>query len=669
MPEITLFDKNMAVFAREFPAVHEELAAIVEPLSSPVIRDGVAVDINLGNGVLYRGDGRELAREQVDAFFAAPGRIGYLKHEGVTGDSLVSRALFSELMDSLKRHGVGSLRREPVERSGFLIVFGVGLGHHLPLLVEKAQVRHVVLVEAVAEFLLASAHAIDWQELCDAAAAKGVTLHLILGRTGEGLAKKVDKVVETHGPALLDGGYLYRHYPFFALDEAYHRVVEEVPRQMIAMGYYEDERKMFRNAATNLHKTAFRLVEGEFRVVQNVPAFIIGSGPSLDECMEYIREWRDHAVVFSCGSSLQPCLKAGIVPDFHVELENITAVYDMLLHIGELHPEVFANGRFTKKLPLIASATVNPRVPPLFEDVYYFFRDTSSSTTSFGQNVKTMVGVGPNVSNTAIACAARLGFREMYLFGMDCGWRDSSNQHSHNTAYHTSEQFKNWKVSGEHKRPGNFGGEIETDMILDWSRDMMERKFRAFGCTVFNCSDGAAIRGAVPKLAEALDFSGRDFDRENLMEELRQGSPYFGPGDFLRDHDVARYVAEVDGYRAAIMALVDEAIDKQWGFWDFHDMVWPLYLAAPTSEYRHISVLFHCATIGMLKTAVFFLNRIEDEEARRKVTMDFFTCFRRLHEEFLTEGRQITEEIVTMVGGGPEPEWTSGLPMVPGTTY
>lgn len=669
MSELSLLERNLAFFEREFPDVHRQVTNIPAPLSKPVFVDGVAVDIDLGSGPLYRGDARELAKEQAGAFLASPFRIGYKNHEGTVGDSLVARDLFTSLKDSLTRHGVDTLKRIPVAKSGYLVVFGVGLGYHLPQLVEGLTVRDVIITEAIAEFMLASAQAIDWQALHEACEKSGKKLHVLLERGPRELAKMIDMVIEGRGTPMLDGSYFYRHYPIFTLDEAYKAIVEGIPRQMISLGYYEDERKMIRNAATNLHKTGFRLIEGDFRVITDVPAFIIGSGPSLDQSIEDIKRVRDQVVLFTCGSSLQACLKAGIVPDFHVELENVTAVYDMLTHIGERNPHVYQNGRFDKSIRLIASVTLNPRVPPLFEEVYFFFRDTSSSTTSFGEKVKVMTGVGPNVSNTAVACAARLGFTEMYLFGMDCGWRDESAQHSKDTPYSTSERFKDWKARAEVRLPGNFGGEVESDLILNWSRDMLEQKIRAFSCKVFNCSDGALINGAAPKLPEALDFGDRHFDRDKLIDAIRRGSPRFEAGEFLRDHDVKRYVGQVDAYRADIMAIIDKAQQDKLSFDEFHDLVWAMYRNVRTSPYRHISVLFHCASVGMIKSAAFFMNRVEDDAKRALVLEDFYAAFRRLHEEMLTEGRQIMEEIATMVEGGPEPEWTNGLPMVPGTTY
>jgi hypothetical protein len=54
---------------------------------------------------------------------------------------------------------------------------------------------------------------------------------------------------------------------------------------------------------------------------QNVPVFIIGSGPSLDESLPFIKENKERAILISCGSAISALHKHGITPDIEVQIE------------------------------------------------------------------------------------------------------------------------------------------------------------------------------------------------------------------------------------------------------------------------------------------------------------------------------------------------------------
>jgi hypothetical protein len=668
MTKSDLYRKNVDFLSRTFPAYAQHLGAVSGDTVTPIFADGIAIDIQVGTQRLYNGDARAVAAAQVEPFLAKPARVGY-DAKSFSTDSLVSRDLFERLRNGMGEYGLTVVPSAPVGRSGYMLIFGIGLGYHLRPLIEAVDVDHVIVIEVVGEFYDASCHAIDWPELQELCAARGAKLHVIVTPSPYIASADTIEIVEYEGAVLLDGAYCFRHYPLWALDEAYRRTINELPRQIIARGYYEDERKMIRNAVTNLHKCDFYLAEGSFRTRTMVPAFFIASGPSIDESIEFVKQWRDHAIVFSCGSSLQICLRHGIIPDYHVELENIVAVVDFLEHMLDKNPDLYPNRHFDG-IRLIASVTVNPRTMSYFDETLFFFRDSSVSSKCFADDVPIMTAVGPNVTNTAVSVAARLGFGEMYFFGLDCGWRDESVHHSKDTAYYTDEKVGAGRAKTSTTVPGNFGGEIQTDTVLDWSRDMLEQKLRHFCIEAYNCSDGALIEGAVPMLPEALNFTGPLPDRQAVMDSIRDQSCHFAPGEFLKRFDMGSFVTEADAYRDALYPIIDRAIAERQTFAEFHSHIWPMMRDVHTNPlYRHIAALFSYATMGMIKLACYYLNRIEDPGIRETLTVRFYGDFRELHERMLTEGRTIMEEARIMVAGGPEPDWTKGLQTVPGTTY
>lgn len=661
--------RNLEVFRERFPKIHDVITAITAPLSSCAVENGEVVDIDLGNGRLYKTDGRAFSTEQALNFIDAPRRVGYMLSDAASGDSGVSLRIANTLLDGIQQRGIKVWTGPPVGRAGYLFVFGLGLGYHLPILAEHLDVDQIIVLDTVNEFALHSLSAIDWGALLEKCDSKETEIKLLISDNQDDLLLMLESAIYLHGEVFMDGAYYYRHYPSWALDVVFTNLADNTPLKLASRGYYEDERKMIRNAVSCLQKYDHTMLEGKFGYPIEVPAFLVASGPSLDHDIEYIRKWRDHVVVFSGGSSLQALLAAGIIPDYHVELENVVQVWDFCTHILELNKDLLPEGRFTG-IKLIASCTLNPRVPPLFDETYFFFRDSVSSSICFGEEVKLMSGIGPNIANTIVAICARIGFREVYLFGMDCGWRDEDRHHSKDTAYYTNADLKVEKQDSLFTLRGNFGGEIKSTLTLGWCHDMLEEKIKKFNLTAYNCSDGALIRGAAPKLAETIDLTTPVPNRAKIFDSVRSCGIFHKAGEFLATHDMARYEQEVDRFEAAILKEIDESLADGKGFRGFLRRIsdfarWGL----SSEEYGHVYPVFQGATVGLAKNACVFLNRIENPAEAAELFEVFAKEYRQIHQEMADETRTIFAEARGWVDGGEEPWWAAGLPTTPGTTY
>lgn len=661
-----LFQANLRVFAERLPELHQRLSRINRPLSKVVTDGDAVVDIHLQSGLLYKSDAREVASKQVAAFVERPYRTNYNVPSSSAGfDSLISRRVFEGLMRSLRDHAVGTLPVQINTTSGHLIIFGIGLGYHLPQLVDAIKTRHVIVYEPFEEFLLHSLRAIDWGALFEACDRDGRRLHVACESDPQIIAEDCARIFNSDSPTLLDGSYIYDHYPLWNLAEARRRITNDLPRQMIVRGYFEDERKMICNTATNLHRTEFRLLEGRLRPRGNVPVFLIGAGPSFDDAAEFVRQWRNHAIIISSGSALQPLLKYGVVPDFHTEMENDPCQYDKIKHIVDSNADLFPSGKLTG-ITLVASSTLNPRVIPFFDEVFYFFRDSTTSTATFGRGWAPLVGSAPTVANTSMVAAACMGFGEVYLFGYDCGWRDGKDHHAKDTIYYTTDTFKTEEMAACYTVRGNFGGEFQSDMIFDWSKNMLEQAIRAYYMRAFNCSDGALIEGAVPKVPEALEFT-EELDRPALLAKIRDDSPHFLPGTFFAGFDPETYANQLKEYVAEVDAIIDRAVAGGVDFADFLDEAWPRINGMPQNH--GMAGLLSCTTAAELKQAALFINRVPTPEERRKVSLDFLRHLKDLHREMLDEALTILDEADRMFRGQCDPEWTKGLPTTSSCSY
>ena len=628
MSDSDLYEKNLACFEEHFENVADVLRGVKNQTSSIVWEDGVAVDVELGQGNLYGIPAQKFARAQLDNYFDAPDRYLLSQPEGL-GISEISQDMWQFLCHQAMDKGLDTIPAAPMGIVGYLIVVGIGLGLHIEELIERTQARHVIIAEPIPEFLNHSLRVVEWASLVERCHEKGVTLHFTTAQEAHSINTEITNIVRNLCIPILDGAYLFTHYVTHVTNKVVQQFKADARLLIAPRGFYEDDEMMTKNACTILAGKTFRLIDGVPRVKRAEPAFIVASGPSVDDCIDTIKTWQDHAIIISSGSSLQILLHNGIVPDYHAELEPIPEVTDLLRYILERNKDRFANGRF-EGIRLIAPLTVHAGALDLFDEAYMFFRDGAASTHAFGNDRRCIHFAGPNVANTSLTLAAVLGFSEVYLFGTDCGMKNDRH-HSKDTVYYTTNEFDvcaSGLVTCDTHHPGNFGGMVPTQMVLDWSRKFLEDSIGIYALNAFNCSDGVLVGGAKPKVPETVRFSGPPLDKAAVVHEIRDYSPAFQVGDFVRDTDTFRHVADCDHLREAFNEFLEQTGDDE----DFEGLYSRLRAFATVSQtaYPGAGTMAKGTMLALPSIVAFYLVRIEDAAIRAELLRDFLEEFRRM---------------------------------------
>ncbi len=612
--------RNRALLSERFPDLARLLAAAGEAV--PVREDGVVVDLDLGQNRLYGSDGRSLAAEQVAGYMEKPLRFFITDLSGANIASQSSFRLFRRLQDELEGRGLGidDLSARPEYEGCFLIVLGLGLGYHLQELIDRTGAKIVLIVEPHAEFLRHSLEALDWAELIAANEARGCSISVLVPRDASEALRLISLHFTDYGSHFIDGAYVFVHYPSITLLDIRDRLVESVQVLYSSRGYHEDELVMLTNCAANAALGKFRWLDGKLRPERQEPVFIIGSGPSVDKSIEHVKRLRDRAIVFSCGTGLRVCLGNGIVPDFHCEIENGPYVYDVL-------SAVRAQFDF-KGITLVAPFSVDPKVPTLFDETMLFFRDAVSGSRVLTDHANEIYLAVPTVSNCALRTALAMGFGTCYLFGVDCGAKDVSRQHSRQSVYFHADMFKaEPRTDMTYTFRGNFGGVVKSNWILMFTRLMISEVCRIYQPKVFNCSDGAEIRNTIPKVAEAIKLPELGRSREQIKEAIRKHSPFCGPQELLSHISFDHLKAEVERFRAAGFAVIDEAAadEKNFiGFWRHLDR----FFRERTETYAQIPSLIDCSLKSLPKIGMFLIHRLPDKSIRQDVYMVFLEEYR-----------------------------------------
>jgi flagellin glycosyltransferase Maf-like protein/6-hydroxymethylpterin diphosphokinase MptE-like protein len=598
--------RSRAAFARRFP----EIAATLEQgtSQSSIILDGAEpADIVVGDRHIYGDNARRQSADQVAAFMKKPLRLIMETPQSAGLVSEICVNLQRALQDTIEQSGASTIARGPLSAPTFLIVFGVGLGYHLSELVRATKARWTIIVEPFTEFLGHSFAAIDWGEMLDEVEAADGSVHVITELDPGRMVNLIMHEIMRRGTPYLDGTWAFTHYPIWAFAEAAKRMHGAASFAYINRGFFEDELVMMTNAVTNFSARSFWLLDSKPRLHRPETAVIVGAGPSLDDAIETLHRIRDKVILFSAGTSLRPLLRQGITPDFHCELENGEQVVEVIEE-ARRHGDLSA-------VHLIASSTVDPQVPGLFGQTILFHRDSVSSTGILRGDHLPISGSAPTCVNTAMSAATHLGFTDFLLFGTDCGVRPGASDHAEGTIYRDIEK---WRVTAKQRTryplelEGNFGGIALTDWVYDASRRMLMDLIAAYRLNVVNCSDGALISGATPRVPEAMEVDRPIIDRNAVITEIRRSMGHYEPGQLLRSKELSHL-------REMGRVMFGELRNVLAGFSptdaDFPAVynAFRRFLDAAGSNYGHVNAIVDGSVNALPRIAMFYGCRTEGD--------------------------------------------------------
>ena len=393
-----------------------------------------------------------------------------------------------------------------------LIIFGIALGRHLELLLQQHEVNNLYLCEPNIDFFYASLYVTDWAGMLETAEKNGRRIYLNIGGTGqEYFADFAEQFYHSGAYAIADT-YMMTSYYTPALAQAV-RMLRNQLRVILALGeYFDHVRYGIAHTAHSMqanHHFLKYLTQLPVHAAQNIPVFIVGNGPSLDDCIEYIREYRDRVVVISCGTALKALYKLGIKPDIHAEIEQNRSTFDWVTQVPDRD--------YLKSIKLLSVNGIHPDTAALFQDVYLVFKEGEASTVLFQSSLKqagfdteALEFAYPTVSNLVVNFVLKTGFKHIYLFGVDLGYADLSQHHSKHSAYYKAdgkELYDYKKMHGDGiPIPGNFQPTVYTKPEFDVSRRLIEDVIAAYQqrTEVYNCSNGARISGVTPLLPDNI---------------------------------------------------------------------------------------------------------------------------------------------------------------------
>jgi len=506
-PETDMFERNLAFFAEHFPPLHAKFIEF-EPQAELVFNEDDDPDVVFQGTSFYKQGARKHAKRQLDKYVLDPSRI-YMSLVKVGTTDVDSQPVLENMFKRAEQEGITFAETHTTLSSYHTVCLGFGLGQHIDGLLETTKCRNLIIVEPNIEFLYQSLFVFDWQAFGEACQEDKRWFHLLTDRNPDNTLNDLRIIYRQYGVSSFDGLSIYEHYTNPTFEPLKNFFTKDADLMFSGLGYFEDELNMIGNTYGVL-SSGEELVFNWGTENPGLPVFIIGSGPSLDQAAKYILENQDRAIIVSCGTSLGACLRIGIKPDFHVDMERGQAQIDL--------PRDLQKDYDLDDIWLIGSTTLLPGVKDVFKKRAFFFRQTLSCYPVFSGLPNQCVRYpSPSVTNSGLSFAQDVGFREFYFFGIDLGFKDPDNHHSSATSYHIK-----WTENYDRSFPGNFGGEILSNHFYSWIRDGFKGAIASHstGFKYYNCSDGAAMTDVIPMLPECMSISKPAKSKQQIVSEI-----------------------------------------------------------------------------------------------------------------------------------------------------
>lgn len=504
-------EANLAFFEKRFKPIYDyfkdykladaKINILTETEEVDLWRDGVSV---------YNGTAKKQAEEEVIEFKKA-------YSEGSTVISFVPPFADDYRNPRFMARAVDRLiKKSPLTKASYrgykvpdfypaIAFMGVGLGYHIEKFLEESYVNAIYILEPELDNFAASLYAIDWVKICEGRNEKeGATIHFLVGKPND--KENEDYVLWgvlwnaliKNCPAFPIMTLFFNHDRSPRYDKISDKINDDLLVFMMSWGNYDDELNQLNQAIHNL-MGGMKIIPKPKPGYEQLPVVVVGSGPSLDDRIESLKQVRDSVFLISCGSSLKPLYANGIKPDIHVELECDYLMVDYLKQLND--PE------YIKSLKIVGPSHLNPVLFSWFGEQRCYFKKESGISSLFGREDDIVEDGTPTCTNLALALACHYRFEHIYLFGMDFGFHSIEKHHSADSAYYEEgaldavlEDVLSISKTETFFVDGVDGNKLLTTPAFFTAKRKAEhlvRNIADVGVTVHNCSNGALIDRAL----------------------------------------------------------------------------------------------------------------------------------------------------------------------------
>ena len=531
------FGINMAAFCKYFPSIYSifEDYQVSRPFEFFCSENGQP---NLrwldSNQCIYGNDPYSDCALQIESMLKNTSILQFKRskeYDQFGQHHIISLNKLTELQESLL---VGTTPIKCIPESMSLgLMFGVGLGYQIGYLYEKCQLANLYIFEPDLDLFYASIFTFDWAPLLNYLVDNSMGLHIFLGQEDEDIMSDLYDVMTPHknNTFLCTNIFGFSHYQSDDLIRLQNKVAREFHLFGMGWGFFDDNLFSLSHSMSNISSDIpFILKDKKIsKKWMDVPVFVVANGPSLDASIQFLKYNQDRIIILACGTAISSLYKSGIDADIYVATERVDVVPKSLLGIDPA---------YLKKIIFLSTDVVHPDCHAFFEKIALVLKADEAmyallqANTNIPSLYQGITHVNPLVGNIGLSMPLHLGFKNIYLVGLDNGFKSQDHHHSRYSLYYgddgkPKEEFKYMVLAqGDDIVPANFGGNIKTNKLFSSSISMLEAVIKLFPeANIFNCSDGAKLSGAKSLYINEIYLSEKSIINKNdllnsIMDEM-----------------------------------------------------------------------------------------------------------------------------------------------------
>lgn len=406
--------------------------------------------------------------------------------------------------------------KEEIKEIFVYLIFGAGLGLHIPLIHKKINARLYLLVEPSLEIFRLSLFVTDYSKL-----AEITNLILSIGENEEEFRERFQNL---HAKSSA-----YNHYiKFLLFSQNFDRYLMTIQHSLVAQGHllYSYNRELLSLSRTYQYiKEKFKYINisktQNLNVFENKKVIILAAGPSLSKNIEYIRNYQNKYIIVSIYTLLPYLEKHNICPDIVTQYDELTK--QMVLILNNIKNKDF----FKHTLFLFSSHVCKELIDFFPKKNIYIFQALHTVKKTFDYLTS------PSIGEITYALIQILGAKNISLLGLDMAL-DSETGKTHHSEYnfdisnHINENsnLENFSIrKNKIVVKGNFLKEVETLSLYKASIEhinMFTKRYKKDSETkIYNLSNGAYFEDTIPLKTEDIDSQTLiDIDKNNLKQEL-----------------------------------------------------------------------------------------------------------------------------------------------------
>jgi len=609
------FRKNLEYFQSKLPNFYEEFKDYKPENQQLHIDDNNHVNlINIeSKELVYKEDPKSIAKGQLNEFIKKPLEYTFKKFISTEwNDNHIHFKIMNESIRKFKEIGIEE-NPSSIEKIGFMIVTGYGLGYQITELIDNLDIQNMVIYDTEKDSLYASLFTTDWGKIVDHFIEKKGGIYFYTAIKLEEALTNLSLIRGSVGLFNMLTAYVFVHTLNKDTIKFYKKYRSTHVTSCSSEGFYDDEQISFSHTIENL-KNNYPILKIRKQIDSKMPpTLVIANGPSLDSLIEKIKEIQDYTILISCGTALGSLYKAGIKPDFHVEMERSEIISQWVEH--------GTDKEYRESIPLFCLNTVSPSVTKLFKRVFLVAKanDLGSriiQTEYPKNNIHELEWCNPSVTNFGLALAETLGFKQVYLMGADFGMIKKNEHHSKNSLHFESES-KDPKKSFIKKSvipktvyevKGNFKDKVYTNILFNFARKSIETlllKNKDLQC--FNPNNGAYVEGATTIHPEDINIKiDKKINKEKIINNIfekqtfkpknnRINKNYIKEKYILQPEEISNYLT-LNGKVDNIKDLHDEITTIFFNLKTFQRVNPFIFSLFDASTENHLAMIFsYCA--------------------------------------------------------------------------